>query len=58
MVETSNKKHKDFKNIKYLNKDILSVDLLQSDMIISYYTIQFIQPKSRANLLWTKYLNL
>ena len=34
MVETSNEKHKSFKNIKYLNKDILSVELLKSDMII------------------------
>ena len=47
MVETSNEKHKSFKNIKYLNKDILSVELLKSDMVISYYTIQFIQPKVR-----------
>ena len=29
IVETSHEKHKSFKNIKYLNKDILSVELLK-----------------------------
>ena len=51
MIDTSTKKHKNFKNISYLHKDILSVNLLKSDMIISYYTIQFVQPKVRQIII-------
>jgi tRNA (cmo5U34)-methyltransferase len=37
--------------IKYINKDIKKIVLKRSDLIISYYTIQFIDPKYRQFLL-------
>jgi len=57
MVKHANKKNSS-KNIKYLNKDILKFKLKKSDFIISYYTIQFIQPKKRQELLDKIYKSL
>jgi tRNA (cmo5U34)-methyltransferase len=44
-VENKNNK------IKYINKDIKKIFLKKSDLIISYYTIQFIDPKYRQQVL-------
>ena len=52
MVKYAQKKNYS-KNIKYLNKDITKFKLQKSDLIISFYTIQFIQPKKRQELLET-----
>ncbi len=46
------------KNIKYLNKNILKYKFLRSDLIISYYTIQFIHPKHRQQLINKIYKSL
>ena len=49
MVKYSNKliKKKIIKNIKIKKQNILKHKFLNSDLIISYYTIQFIEPKYR-----------
>jgi len=39
------------KNIKLINKDFRSVKTKKSDLIISYYTLQFINPSLRQNML-------
>ncbi len=39
------------KNIKFINKDFKSVAPKKSDLIISYYTFQFISPSLRQNML-------
>ncbi len=38
------------KNIKLYNKDISKYNLLKSNLIISYYTMQFIHPSSRQKI--------
>ena len=47
------KKKNDDKKIKYLNKDITKYKLDKCDLIISYYTMQFVKPKYRQ-LLFNK----
>jgi tRNA (cmo5U34)-methyltransferase len=39
------------KNIKFINKDFRSIATKKSDLIISYYTLQFINPSIRQNIL-------
>lgn len=39
------------KNIKIFNKDIKQIKLNKSDLIISYYTFQFINPSIRQDIL-------
>ena len=47
MVDISNEKCKDFPNISFINDDILNLELEKSDLIVSYYTVQFIKPRVR-----------
>lgn len=47
MVTYANNKLKDYDNIEIICDDILNMELEKSDMIISYYTIQFIKPRVR-----------
>lgn len=47
MVDYANNKLRDYDNIEIICDDLLNVDLEKSDMIISYYTIQFIKPRVR-----------
>ena len=51
-------KSKKIKNIKIELKDITKSNLLKSDMIISYYTLQFINPKYRQLVLNKIYKSL
>tara|TARA_B100001964_G_C14217276_1_gene593413 strand:- start:1089 stop:1799 length:711 start_codon:yes stop_codon:yes gene_type:complete len=44
MIRESKRKNK---NINFLNKDFFKIKLKSQDMIISYYTAQFIPPKKR-----------
>lgn len=50
MVKEARRKHSRYRNISYINKDVLGVNLKPADLIISYYTIQFIQPSIRQNI--------
>ena len=53
MVEFSKKniKSKKIKNIKVLYKDIAKYKFKKSNLIISYYTIQFVNPAYRQKLI-------
>ena len=53
MVEFSKKniKNKKIKNIKILCKDIAKYNFKKSNLIISYYTIQFVNPSYRQKLI-------
>jgi len=50
MVHFANKKYKN-KNIEFIEDDIVEFEYEKSDMIISYYTIQFIRPAVRQILI-------
>ena len=47
MVDYANNKLQNYEGIEIICDDILNVDLEKSDMIISYYTIQFIKKRIR-----------
>lgn len=47
MISIANEKCQDASNISFINDDILNINLRKSDLIISYYTIQFIKPRVR-----------
>jgi tRNA (cmo5U34)-methyltransferase len=47
MVDVANEKCKDVSNISFVCDDILNLALEKSDLIVSYYTIQFIKPRIR-----------
>lgn len=47
MVDYANNKLKDYDNIDIICDDLLNVEFEKSDMIISYYTVQFIKPRIR-----------
>ena len=49
---------KKIKNAKFLFEDITSYELLDSDMIVSYYTIQFIKPQLRQDVINKIYQSL
>jgi tRNA (cmo5U34)-methyltransferase len=50
MITYAQKKNK-HKQIKFLNKNIIKQKLKKSDFIICFYTLQFIHPKHRQNVL-------
>ncbi|HAI96696.1 MAG: methyltransferase [Cycloclasticus sp.] len=60
MIEVANKKaldHDDL-NIEFLCEDMINVDMKKADMIICYYTIQFVRPSVRQDLINKLYQNL
>ncbi len=50
--------NKNNKNIKYINKDIIKMKFKKSDLITSCYTIQFINPKNRQEIINKIYKSL
>ena len=44
-------KNNNHRQIKFLNKNIVNCKLKKSDFIICFYTLQFIHPKHRQNVL-------
>lgn len=46
------------KKIKLINKDLIKLKLKKSDMIVSYYTLQFIKPKFRQEIFNKIYKSL
>jgi tRNA (cmo5U34)-methyltransferase len=56
MVDFANEKLSDYVNVEVICDDVLKIDLEKSDMIISYYTIQFIKPRERQ-LIFDKIYN-
>lgn len=51
MIERAKEKHAGKTRAEFLNDDVLSVDLSKADLIICYYTIQFIRPSLRQDLI-------
>lgn len=49
MIKKANEKK--IKNCKISKNDLLKIKLIKSDLIIAYYTIQFINPRSRQTLI-------
>lgn len=47
MTNAAIDKCKEIPNISFINDDILNIDLEKTDLIVSYYTIQFIKPRVR-----------
>tara|TARA_B100000614_G_scaffold191325_1_gene172342 strand:- start:35 stop:751 length:717 start_codon:yes stop_codon:yes gene_type:complete len=52
------KKKNNSKNINYLKKDIIKHKLKKNDLTISYYTLQFIPPRVRQNVINKIYKSL
>lgn len=47
MVMSAKEKLKNYTNVEIICDDILNLELEKSDLIISYYTMQFIKPRER-----------
>lgn len=47
MISSARKKHSENKNVDFIVDSIENIDLESSDLIVSYYTMQFISPKHR-----------
>ena len=58
MITQAKKENSFSKNVKYLNKDLNKIKLKKSDLVISSFTIQFIQPKYRQELINKIYKSL
>tara|TARA_B100000767_G_scaffold268922_1_gene289967 strand:- start:701 stop:1447 length:747 start_codon:yes stop_codon:yes gene_type:complete len=58
MLIRAKKKLKNIKNIKFINKKIENYKIPKSDLIISYYTLQFIKPNKRQEILKMIYNSL
>lgn len=51
MIRLCREKFKDLPSIEWQTQDILDVEFEKADMIIAYYTIQFVKPKHRQLLI-------
>lgn len=56
MVEVANRKNSDLSKVKICQADILDAELDAADLIVAYYTIQFVNPAMRQ-LLFNKIYN-
>lgn len=50
MIDFANKENDGSSNFEFINRDVMSFEYEKSDMIISYYLMQFIHPKMRQDL--------
>ncbi len=57
MVNEAKKRYRS-KNLEFICDDIKTFEFEKSDFMVSYYTIQFIHPKFRQNLIDKIYSNL
>lgn len=51
MIKSAKNKFKKYKNVSLENTDINTYEFQKSDLIVSYYCIQFIHPKFRQQLI-------
>jgi len=59
MVQTAKRKIDPLPtNIEFVEDDILQIDLEPADLIVSYYTVQFIRPAERQRLILKLYDSL
>ncbi len=47
MLDQAKEKCASYKNVEFLNEDLIDVNIDDADLIISYYTMQFVKPKNR-----------
>jgi len=57
MVTEAKKRYKS-KNLEFICKDIITYEFDKADMFLSYYTVQFIHPKFRQDLINRVYESL
>jgi tRNA (cmo5U34)-methyltransferase len=58
MIDFANNKFSSIKNLEFIADDFLSTDIEESDFIIAYYTIQFVRPSLRQELISKIYQKL
>jgi len=58
MIDQSKKKLKNIKNVRFIKKKLEKYKIPKSDLIISYYTLQFIKPHMRQMILKNIYNSL
>jgi len=58
MVDHANSHYKKLSNLEFINDDVLITNFLSSDLIICYYTIQFIRPSLRQDIINKIYQSL
>lgn len=51
MIDRAIEKYQDSERLHFVLDDVLSLDLNKSDLIVCYYTIQFIRPSLRQGLI-------
>jgi len=51
MVEHAQRRCGPFPSVTFLTQDILDVEMANADLIVSYYTLQFIRPRWRQDLV-------
>lgn len=51
MIAKAKKRYQRKPNVRLLTQDLMDVEFEQSDLIVAYYTMQFIRPKNRQVLL-------
>jgi len=58
MIQASEKTCKGISNVSFLNEDVLTTQFETSDLIVAYYTVQFIPEKARQELINRIYQSL
>ncbi len=58
MIDAAQKKHQNSDNVNFVNDDIVDVELESADLIVSYYTLQFIAPRYRQVIVDKIYQSL
>ena len=51
MIEFAKNKYAGLKNLEFIKDDFLLMDIEESDFIVAYYTVQFIRPSLRQELI-------
>jgi tRNA (cmo5U34)-methyltransferase len=50
MINQAQERCREFKNIQIIEEDLMDLEFEKADLIVSYYTIQFVKPKYRQVL--------
>jgi tRNA (cmo5U34)-methyltransferase len=59
MIDVANRKNSPLPdNLEFVHDDILQIELEPADLIVSYYTVQFIRPAERQRLITKLYESL
>lgn len=58
MVAIANERNTDKNRISFVVEDVLQMELQPSDLIVAYYTVQFVRPSERQRLIDKLYASL